>query len=1510
MKLTRSGTSRSPTAWLVLLVCLMSTLGTWAFVYVERVGAQRHRLEVRANELLRAFDRRLARTEQGLRASAGFAALHPQLNDEIWQRFGESVKLPGGYSQSATGTGFLERLPRENLRRYEDERQGERPGFKVWPEGDRPVYYPYRYIHQTGPHAATRPLGLDPYADQTRARAMDRSLEVRDVVYTPVVQLTFVDPATGTPSRESEPAVLVYHPVLAQSGPASPHPQGHLGFVSASLRLQPLLREVLDGADDIRAALYVGHGSARQRVAEHGETAGEGGEAVLLSLDRGSQHWQLDVRPAYGRLEPALHGTDVAALLAGVLASLMVFLVVRRRETIALARLDSAERELEANLRLVADVLDAIPAPVGVKDADSRFVMMNAAMCASMGMNAQQLEGKGDFDVYPAEQARINIARDREALASDRPVRFETRYSLPTGEVIDAIGAKFALRRDGSAPLVVTTIMDVSESRKLQRQLEESERLLDAILNALPFPVYAKAQDGRCLVVNDSGAALFDMAREDVLGKLDRELFPQQQADLFRAQDKTAFAGERPYAVEEQYEHPRLGTRWMFKTKTPVRLGERQLLVVSYMDITERRAAEQQAIGARDFLQRVFDSLPIPFMLKDDRLRWHMVNRAFLEMSGLTREQCLGRTDVEVWGPERGALYTQEDESILGSGGTISVEESFVSVHGEELWRIKTKKVLEGPNGERYLVAASVNITDLKRAQRELERSRAFLNAVVNAIPIPINVKSADGRWLLVNDQACVFQGRTREELLGKTDFELNSRDHAERYVAQDRLVLDSPDPLVLEDEQVSASGNRMWVLKTKKSFGVGPSERYIVVAALDISARKRAEEALEESRAFLDQLIDAIPQGIAVKDDAGRYVLVNRALSVMSAMPREEMVGRSNRDIYGEERGAEFDLEDQAVMSTGQPITVQLRAARPGSPTPWLLKSKSAVRLPGGKHYLIATLVDITGWKEATLEVERNEQILDAIVNALPIPLFVKDRDHRWVILNDAVEKLHGRPKSELLGKTDFEIHPEAYARLAWEEDDRVLASERPLAVEQMVPFDNQAPRWVLKTKVGTRLSDGTQYVISAILDITERKAVEAELRDSEATLQATLWASRLGMWTYDLRNMTAWRSEQWMRQLGYAADHLPPTPEAAQALIHPEEFDGVRRSLVLAIESGADRYETEVRMRHADGSWRHILSRARIQRDAGGRAVRVIGGNIDVTEFRQAQDALRRHRDELEQLVAARTQELVQAKDAAEEANRAKSAFLANMSHELRTPMHAILSFSHLGMEKIRSKVASPEKLAQYFQRVHQSGDRLLMLLNDLLDLSKLEAGKMNYEFGAHRLAGIVDNAMTELSAYAREAQVHLQTRELAPGVAAWCDPLRIGQVVRNLIANAIKFTPPGRRVVVEIDKGMLHAERDGLASPMPAARICVIDEGIGIPPQELELVFDKFVQSSKTRSGAGGTGLGLAISREIVMQHAGRIWGENNPGDGARFSLLLPTEAPAAHEPGSHGPAHARH
>jgi signal transduction histidine kinase len=242
--------------------------------------------------------------------------------------------------------------------------------------------------------------------------------------------------------------------------------------------------------------------------------------------------------------------------------------------------------------------------------------------------------------------------------------------------------------------------------------------------------------------------------------------------------------------------------------------------------------------------------------------------------------------------------------------------------------------------------------------------------------------------------------------------------------------------------------------------------------------------------------------------------------------------------------------------------------------------------------------------------------------------------------------------------------------------------------------------------------------------------------------------------------------------------------------------------------------------------------------------------------------------------------------------------------MSHELRTPMHAIISFANFGVDK--SERAERDKLLHYFRNIQKSGGRLLTLLNDLLDLSKLEAGKMTMQRQTAELRVLVDEAFAESEALARARGVTL--RSGIPGsVAARFDLMRMLQVMRNLLSNAIKFSPEGG--VVDVDCVMVAAE--DAADRVCAVEIRVRDQGIGIPVAELEAVFDKFVQSSKTKTGAGGTGLGLAICREIVAAHGGAIHAENNPppASGATFVVRLPIAEAAgrgADEPAGPGAA----
>lgn len=247
----------------------------------------------------------------------------------------------------------------------------------------------------------------------------------------------------------------------------------------------------------------------------------------------------------------------------------------------------------------------------------------------------------------------------------------------------------------------------------------------------------------------------------------------------------------------------------------------------------------------------------------------------------------------------------------------------------------------------------------------------------------------------------------------------------------------------------------------------------------------------------------------------------------------------------------------------------------------------------------------------------------------------------------------------------------------------------------------------------------------------------------------------------------------------------------------------------------------------------------------------------------------------------------ELVEAKEAAEDAVRAKSIFLANMSHELRTPLHGILSFSAFGVKKIES--ATREKLLGYFEQIRSSAETLLYLLNDLLDLSKLEARKMQYEMVPTNFRDVVASTRCEFSGAIDEKALTLRVDDHLKDPTAVLDAVRIGQVMRNLLSNAIKFSPASTTLTITLNE-VVDSEAD---ETQERVEISVQDQGIGIPEDERKSVFEKFVQSSKTATGSGGTGLGLPICREIVGAHGGWIRAHGNDSGGTTMTFSLPRQ-----------------
>jgi PAS domain S-box-containing protein len=499
----------------------------------------------------------------------------------------------------------------------------------------------------------------------------------------------------------------------------------------------------------------------------------------------------------------------------------------------------------------------------------------------------------------------------------------------------------------------------------------------------------------------------------------------------------------------------------------------------------------------------------------------------------------------------------------------------------------------------------------------------------------------------------------------------------------------------------------------------------------------------------------------------------------------------------------------------------------------------------------------------DAQARIAQSERDLAVLMRSVQELIFRTDAQGVITFVNARWAALSGQPTAQILGK-----RLEDFVDVSCRRDvqDLLDSHSGSGARNCQVKVSVQGERPLLfQMAVVPLQSDGriVGFAGSAV-DVTARWEAQQRLQAQIVFQELLLETNPLPILVADTQGHVMQVNRAW-------EDYKGRTRQAVTGLqlwsfLPPDEARVHQESDAQILANGGSTF-FETRIMHGDGT-RHDtrVIKAAIKGNQG-QPSGVLTILMDVSEFRQAERT---------------TQE---ARQAAEEASRAKSEFVANMSHELRTPLQSILGFAELGM--LRGK--EQPKLCGMFEDIHSAGQRMLQLVNDLLEVSRLESTVGTFHMERIDLRGVIRPVVRELEPLLDRQHQNLQVDFSDLPLVAKADPLRFQQVVRNVLANAIKFSPPGSTITLVGDtdaQGQVH--------------LTVHDQGPGIPEAELETIFEAFVQSSHTKDGSGGTGLGLAICRKIVHAMGGRIYAENTPPVGAAFHIVLPARGFAETQP----------
>ncbi|MEM8505654.1 MAG: chemotaxis protein CheB [Cyanobacteria bacterium P01_D01_bin.1] len=541
------------------------------------------------------------------------------------------------------------------------------------------------------------------------------------------------------------------------------------------------------------------------------------------------------------------------------------------------------------------------------------------------------------------------------------------------------------------------------------------------------------------------------------------------------------------------------------------------------------------------------------------------------------------------------------------------------------------------------------------------------------------------------------------------------------------------------------------------------------------------------------------------------------------------------------------------------------------------LLRAYPYIKADGELDGVVLTFLEITELKQVQTELEENSAILENVYATSPVGFALHDENSRFVKINQTLADIDQVSIEDHIGKTTNEVLPSAIGEQVMALHKQVFDTGEPILdyqFEGTLPTEPDAYRYWLASYFPVELKNGRRWLAAVINEVTAIKSVQAELQENKNFVSRLSESNPGIIYIYDIPSKSiTYLNSSVTKILGY-------TPEEIQAmgdhtittLVHPRDITTVGRYYQRFVDHQVDALETELRIQHKDGSWLWLALRSvAFDANESGAMRQVLGLATDITARKATERRLKKQKQALEDAIATA--------QAADSANQAKSEFLANMSHEIRTPMNLIL-----GTSQLLERTELNERQQDLLEVLQRNGQTLLTLINDILDLSKLEAQELRIDSKTFDPAELLETTFSNFAPAAEEKglEMVLAMDESLPELLVG-DSFRLQQVLRNLLGNALKFTARG--------SVCLRSQCLQTTDETVEVRFSIIDTGVGIDTAAQANLFEPFVQAdnSSTRQ-YGGTGLGLTICRRIVELMGGTIGVESKPNEGSTFWFVV--------------------